>query len=530
MGAVLGAIATAFSWVWSPNKQVVKQAPVTFLENAVGQPVAHTTAGDVLGYTHATGVLRFARIPFAAPPIDHLRFLPPQPVAPWQGILDARQPGPICIQRFTATNKKHPAGQSEDCLSLTVTTPKLDQAKRPVIVWLHGGGLANGGNHDATYDGANFVTRGDVVFVNVQYRLGALGWLDVSPLGDEHVKQSKQNGQLDVIAALNWVQRNIAQFGGDPNNVTLMGESAGAYLAASLLLLPEAEPLFHKAILQSGVYDAWEIPADRQELLQRVLTKAKATTLEELQQVSAKTLQTIEQDIYQYGRSKGWPDPMPWYSLQGITSDAFAAAAHQGKPVLHGTLKHEYHLFLLSYGKNNPHGQIVNGFLKILGLNNQQIQQLIEQIQPFSPDRSQQDLRVDLISAIYMHYPHAMFAENYRHAPTYSYLIDWAAPQYPELGAIHALDLPLVFGNFDNWTWALGDTHPEELSHKMQNAWIAFAKTANPNHSDIPSWPTYGQSQRATMVFGETTKVVEDPLSWVRDLGPILDTMLMDAQ
>lgn len=522
----LGAIASSLPWLLHIQGGIVQRASTTFLENADGDPVAYTDAGPVLGYGHEAGVLRFSRIPFAAPPIGHLRFLPPHPVAPWTQILDTRQPGPICIQQVTQGNKHYPAGQSEDCLSLAVTTPNLDNAKRPVIVWLHGGGLASGGNHDATYDGANFVSRGDVVFVNVQYRLGALGWLDVSPLGGEDVQQSHRNGQLDVVASLEWVQRNIEQFGGDPNNITLMGESAGAYLTASLLLLPETQPLFHKAILQSGVYDAWEMQADRRELLQRVLIKARATTLRDLQQASPQKLQQIEEDIYWFGRSKGWPAPKPWYGPQGITGDAFAAAARQGKPILHGTLKHEFHLFLLSYGNNNAYGQIVDGFLKSLGLSDFQIEQLVTQIQPSLPERSRPDLLVDLISAIYMHYPHAMLAENYKDAPVYSYLIDWAAPNFPKLGAIHGLDVPLVFGNFESWAWALGDNPPQELSRNMQDAWIAFAKTGNPSQPGIPSWPAYTENNRATLVFSEDTTVVDDPLGWVRELGPVIDGML----
>ncbi|MEO0867671.1 MAG: carboxylesterase family protein [Cyanobacteria bacterium J06642_11] len=528
-GAAAAAIAAGLSWFWSSRTTLIKRAPVNFIDPADthGRPLVRTDLGSVLGYVHQPGVLRFSRIPFAAPPVGTLRFRPPQPALSWDGILDTRKPGPICIQRLTNENKDHPGGQSEDCLSLTISTPSLTE-KRPVIVWLHGGGLANGGNHNSTYDGANFVNRGDVVFVNLQYRVGALGWLDVSPLDDD---KTLPPGQLDVVAGLEWVQRNIEQFGGDPDNITLMGESAGAYLTASLLVLPAAQPLFHKAILQSGVYDVWEIPADRRALLQRVLTQTKATTLDDLQQLSPQVLQKVEEDIHQFSLTKGWPGPMPWYRPRGVTQAALETVAQQGKPILHGTLNNEFHLFLLSYGNSEPYEQLFKGFLKSQGLSSTQLDSLVEQIRPVVSDRNEQDVLVDLISAIYMHYPHSIVSEHYgANAPVYSYLINWTTPNFPELGAMHALDLPLVFGNFENWTWAIGENPPQNLSRNMQDAWIAFAKTGNPNHQAIPPWPTYNSENRSMMVFGEnqreTIRVVDDPLGWVRELGPRLNGMI----
>lgn len=535
-GAVAGAaIAGAGVWFyWLQTVKILAFAPAIFLETADNSLVASTDAGRVLGYRLENGVLRYSRIPFAAPPVGALRFQPPQPVLPWSKVLDASKPGPSCIQRATRNSEPSQRQQSEDCLSLTVTTPSLDAANRPVIVWIHGGGLVAGSNGDSTYDGANFAARGDLVFVNVQYRLGSLGWLDVSSLGEDNVsslgednvQQSSVNGQLDVLASLTWVQRNIDQFGGDPNNVTLMGESAGSFLVASLLAMPEAQPLFDRAILQSGVYNVWEIPVDRPGLLQRVLEKANVDSLEGLRQVDARVMQTIETDIYRFVRSQNFPSPMPWYSPRGITRETLERSALNEKPILHGTLSHEYHSLLLSYTGDDPHGQIAQGLLGNLGLDTAQIDRLVAQVKPSLPERSDQDLLVDLASAIHMHYPHTILSEHYgAKAPVYSYVIDWAAPNFPELGAIHGLDLPLVFGNFDAWSWALGDNPPQELSNTMQAAWIAFAKTGNPNHAAIPDWPLYDSEKRATMLFGETVEVVSDPLGWVRDLGPAMDDM-----
>lgn len=528
IGIPILALSLAYLYLF-PKGNVIKQATTQWLdETAVDHRlVATTDVGKVLGYRHKTGVLRYVSIPFASPPVGDRRFQPPQPVSPWTGVLDRRKAGPSCIQRVTNADEASQWIQSEDCLSLTITTPNLDNAKRPVIVWIHGGGLAAGGNHHSTYDGTNFVTRGDIVFVNVQYRLGMLGWLDVSSLGGNDVQQSGLNGQLDVLAGLEWVQRNIDQFGGDPNNVTLMGESAGAYLVASLLPMPAAQPLFTKAILQSGVYDVWDIPVDRHGLLEQVLERAHVDSLAGLRQLDAQTIQTLETDIHGFVLSQGFPDPMPWYGPRGLTHGDFKRAALHGKPVLHGTLKHEYHLMVLAYQGDNPHRQLADGYLGNLGLDDTQINTLVNQIKQALPDRSENDLLVDLASAIHMHYPHAIISEHYgSQAPVYTYLIDWISPNFPELGAIHGLSLPLVFGNFKAWSWAVGNTPPFALSNNMQDAWIAFARTGNPSHGNIPEWPVYDHNLRLTMRFGDTCAVVSDPLKWVRELGPTLNRLL----
>ncbi len=527
IGVAILVVACTYHYLF-PKGKIINRTKITLLDESSldHRLVAQTDTGKVLGYRHPKGVLRYSSIPFAAPPVGKQRFQPPQPISPWSGVLDTRKPGPSCIQRVTKDNEASLHTQSEDCLSLTVTTPNLDNAKRPVIVWLHGGGLTAGGNHHSTYDGANFSARGDVVFVNVQYRLGILGWLDVSSLGEDDVQQSSQTGQLDVIAGLDWVQRNITQFGGDPNNVTLMGESAGSHLAVSLLLHAEAQSLFDKVILQSGVHSVWQIPVDRHELLQLVLKQANVDSLAGLRQVDAKTIQNIETQIKQFALSKGLADPMPWYSIRGITNQDFERAAHNGKPVLHGTLKDEYHLFILSYSGQAPHRQFADAYLGGLGLDSSQIDTLVTQIKQSLPHRQEHDLLVDLASAIHMHYPHSIVSEQYGAiAPVYTYLIDWAAPNFPELGAMHGLDLPLVFGNFDAWSWALGRTPPQPLSNDIQDAWIAFARTGNPNHDNLPTWPVYDKENRSTMQFGDTYQVISDPLEWVRGVGATIDNL-----
>ncbi|MEM7017095.1 MAG: carboxylesterase family protein [Pseudomonadota bacterium] len=521
--------AAALYFMFFSGGAIVENMPVTILdEHAVdAKLVAQTDTGKVLGFQHEKGVLQFASIPFAAPPVGQLRFQPPTPRQPWTGVLDAREMGPSCIQEVSFFDTASQREQSEDCLWLTLNTPNLDTKKRPVIVWIHGGGLYAGGNGDPTYDGAIFSSRGDIVFVNLQYRLGVLGWLDVSHLGGDDAKDSSLAGQQDVLAGLAWVQRNIANFGGDPDNITIMGESAGAYLVASLLWLPEAQPLFHKAILQSGVYDVWEMSADRQELTQFVMDSVGAKTLEELRQVDGKSIQQAQAAVTGFATSKGIVDPMPWYGPRGITAEDVKHAADYGKPVLHGTLKDEYHFFTLLMSGDDAHKQLANSILGSLGLDESQISTLVTQTQKALPERKLEDVYVDVITATYMHYPHMILADAQSvNAPVYTYLIDWTAPKRPDLGAFHALDLPIIFGNFEPWSWALGDNPPVKLSNDMQDAWIAFARTGNPTHENIPNWPVYDTEKRHTMRFGDTYQIQEDPLGWVREIGGALDAFV----
>src|SRR5881227_538669 len=207
--------------------------------------IVETTSGTVRG-REKNGIQDFRGIPYAAPPVGELRFRPPQPVEPWNGVRDATAFGPMAMQTQGAMETMFgapPRPMSEDCLTLNVWTPGLDDARRPVMVWIHGGGFLFGTGATPWYDGRSFA-RDDIVLVTINYRLGAFGFL--------HIDGQGNNGILDQVAALEWVRDNIAAFGGDPGNVTAFGESAGAMSVGTLLGLPAAKGLFVKAIPESG--------------------------------------------------------------------------------------------------------------------------------------------------------------------------------------------------------------------------------------------------------------------------------------
>src|SRR5579864_7772255 len=214
--------------------------------------VVKTTSGPVLGATER-GVSVFRGIRFAAPPVGPLRFRPPVPPTPWKEVRPALDFAPACPQLVDIDpTENNNSVMAEDCLAVNIWTPQADAKKRPVMVWIHGGGFIEGSARNTWYDGATLSARGDVVVVTVQYRVGAWGFLELSEIGGRDYAESGNLGLLDQIAALKWVKQSIAAFGGDPDNVTLFGQSAGGGSAGMLMTAPPARGLFHKAILESG--------------------------------------------------------------------------------------------------------------------------------------------------------------------------------------------------------------------------------------------------------------------------------------
>src|SRR4051812_20433483 len=241
------------SWPLRVRGARATAAPLT-CRNMQTSPIVETTAGRVAG-TIEDSLAVFKGIPYAAPPVGPLRFRPPQPIEPWTPEQGATEYGPWAPQEPSALTALFGTGtvtQSEDCLTLNVWTPAVDDARRPVMVWIHGGAFVTGAGSFALYEGHRLAARGDVVVVTVNYRLGVLGFAAHPALRDDESGAAGNWGLLDQIAALRWVQENIANFGGDPANVTIFGESAGSMSVSTLLGTPMAAGLFRRAITQSG--------------------------------------------------------------------------------------------------------------------------------------------------------------------------------------------------------------------------------------------------------------------------------------
>jgi para-nitrobenzyl esterase len=480
------------------------------------EPVARTALGDLRG-VFTNGVATFRGVPFAAPPIGEHRFARAAPVAAWHGLRAATRHGPIAPQlpsRLRAAMGDFVRPQDEDCLTLTICTPAPDRRARPVLVWLHGGAWISGAGSLDWYDGSRLAREGDLVFVGVNYRLGALGWLHRPGIVDV------EGGTSDMIAALEWVRDHIAAFGGDAARVTVMGQSAGATSIGRLLTLPDARDLFRRVIMQSSGFGRGALTSavatERADQFLRLLaidpqagdavTRLRAAEIPrllqaqaELARANARFAQTMPMFM------PVLPSPM----MQAEMLDAIAAGA-DGKEVLLGATADEVHAFFAA----DPAMEAPAADAVVARFGGEAT---LARYRARRPGASALDLLADLATdetflMPAMHLAKALAAHgNGAHA----YLFDWAPPG-SRFWSCHCIDLPFVFGNFDAWRDAAmlagGDAaQMADLSAAMRRAWIAFVRTGDPAHDGLPAWPRHEAEKGQTMRFGARIGVVGDP-------------------
>lgn len=490
------------------------------------ETVATTTAGQVSGIERG-GVLRFAGIPFAAPPVGALRWRAPRPPAPWTGVADASSFGKVSVQTAGALESLAGGGAvdwSEDCLTLNVYTPALDDAARPVMVWIHGGGFVTGAGSVPWYDGTRFVANGDVVVVTVNYRLGALGWLSLAHL-DPDFADSGNLGLLDQVAALEWVRDNISGFGGDPSNVTIFGESAGGMSVATLLGTPAAAGLFHKSIAQSGAAHNVATVDMAVEVTERMfaalgvsdLAGLLSATPERLLEVQAEVSMTLTKERAQSPSGAGLGLPfgpvVDGVVLSRPPLDAVRDGAAAGVALMTGTTAEEWKLFGLMLRSVDDEATI----LRRLGRMVEDPHQLVAAYRQSSDDASHDDLWQAILTDRIFRIPAIRLAEAqlvHQPANTFSYLFEWSSTAFDgRLGSCHALEIPFVFDNLDQGGVEMftGPDAPQALADAMHRSWLAFARHGNPNHDGIPAWPAYDLADRATLHFGDSVRVEHDP-------------------
>lgn len=484
-------------------------------------PVAPPTAVTVLGTLQGVwrdGIACFRGVPYAAPPTGELRFAPAAPATPWTGTRDASAHGPIAPQipsRLRVAMGDFQRPQGEDCLTLTIATPAPDQAARPVLVWLHGGAWISGAGSLDWYDGSTFARQGDIVFVGVNYRLGALGWLHKPGMIDQ------EPGTSDMIAALRWVRDNIATFGGNPQNVTVMGQSAGGTSIGRLLMLPEARPLFHRAIIQSGGFGrgaySSAMAAERADQFLRLLDidPDSDNALSCLRAVAVPRLLAAQSDLARANARFAQTMPMFMPVLaspmtQAEWLDAIAAGA-EGKPILVGATADEVHAFYAGDpGMADPSPEAVLARFGDAAT--------LARYRARRPGGSAMDLLADLGTDETFLLPALRLAAAIarRGGDVHAYLFDWAPPG-SRFKSCHCIELPFVFGNFANWPDAemLQGGDPAQmvaLSASMCGAWISFVRGGDPNCDAIPDWPRYDPTTRLIARFGERISVAGAPL------------------
>jgi para-nitrobenzyl esterase len=481
-------------------------------------PIVDISLGRLRGRSD-NGTHRFLGIPYAAPPIGPLRFAAPERAHPWSGERAADRFGPAPIQIVDDLSLQlgllvdHP--QSEDCLHLNIFTPDGElPVPRPVMVWIHGGAFASGAASGPVYEGSRLAKDGDVVVVTLNYRVGALGFLGVGV---------PNRGLQDQIAALRFVQNEIAAFGGDPENVTVFGESAGAGSLVALLAMPSARGLFHRAIIQSA---APEGILSRDEGQQRVEIFSQAAgdpglDLDGLRRLSVADLLASQAKCQEPGPRRIGMFFAPIVDgdvLPEIPLEAIARGSARDVSVIIGTTAQEMQLYHLSgLFPAVPIEQIPYALAAGLPGTTERALEAANDLMPFysGPELTEENRHFAAVTDANIFVPSAQLAtEQARHNPeTFMYRFCWPSPMLGgRLAACHALDIPFALGTLDVVPAFAGvGADASHVSDSMRAAWVSFARTGKPECPQVGPWPAYDSKDRATLIIDQPCRLEHDP-------------------
>jgi para-nitrobenzyl esterase len=486
--------------------------------------VANTHHGKVLG-TIVDGIRVFKGIPYGTVLTDENRFRPPRHPKPWTGVRDALSFGPMCPQ----VDRERPSltaswtydkDAAEDCLVLNVWTPGLrDHRKRPVMVWLHGGGFSSLSGARNVFDGTRLCRKGDVVVVTLNHRLNVFGHLYLAQLAGAEFAESGNVGMLDIIAALRWVHATIAEFGGDPANVTVFGQSGGGAKVSTLMAMPQARGLFHRAVVQSGSHLEALSP---DEATRHAVALLAALELKPNEVPRLLKLPT-EKIVSGLAKVMAGPAPRPNYSpvVDGHTlprhpwtPDAPTSSAQV--PLLVGTTRTET-TALIGAGDPSTFDLEQAGLRRRLTawLPDRDIDRIIAGFRSLQPNASPSDLFFAITTDRRVRQQAWAQAERkaaQNGAPVFLYELDWPTPvEGGKWRSPHSLDLAFVFDNVAKSASMVGaGPGPQALADQMSAAWLAFARTGNPNAAGLPAWPAFRPNERATMVFDMRPRVLND--------------------
>ena len=506
---------------------------------AASAPVVETRYGKVRGYRN-DDVYTFRGVRYGASTAAANRFMPPRPPTPWANAMDASDYGYSAPQTnaaivrtpsrdaalndiFAASNGyRSDQDESEDCLFLNVWTKSLLQgAKRPVLVWLHGGGFASGTGSALLYDGTNMARRSNVVMVSINHRLNAFGYTHLAEIGGSDYAISGNVGQLDIMLALQWVRDNIDRFGGDPNRVLIFGESGGGAKVSFLLASPPAKGLFHRAVIESGPGITMADSASATQVAEQLLSELniKRAALSRIHELSTAEVLAAYFSALAKMPSRGLgggpfspvltPDVLPAHPFEPIASPIGADV-----PVIVGWNRTEATLFQIS--------DAAAFTLDDKGLD-ARLQGLFADRAPRIKQAYMQaggtpsDIYFRIASDQLMGANSILLAERkaaQQKAPAYLYRFDWLSPALGgRLRSPHGLEMPFVFDNTEEGGYVLtgGGARPARLAARMRAAWAAFAETGNPNVAQLPAWRPYDSGTRNTMVFNDECRSVNDP-------------------
>ena len=488
------------------------------------EAIVNTKSGKIEG-AYEDGLYVFRGIPYAAPPVDELRWMPPQPVRTWDGVRPVKQFGPIAPQNpmegSIIQHEEQP--QNEDCLYLNIWTPGIDDARRPVMVWIHGGAFIIGSGTEAMYTGGKLTSYGDMVLVTINYRLGALGFMNLDVVTDGKIPASGNEGLLDQIAAIEWVHGNIAVFGGNPDNITVFGESAGGMSIGALMSMPAAKGKFPKAILESGAANTVSDLDEAVKMSEKYLEVLGLTgnDVEALHGLTTGQLMDAQQrlgDIMREAEHRVTPF-QPLVDGKIIPErpiNAIRKGSASGVIAIIGTNLEEWKLFaMMEPGFKDMDeasmmarlgGMIPPDIVKIL----------IADYRKARNARGDSTRPADILTAIQTDIMFRMPAISLIEAQrdcgqdVYNYLFTWKSPVMDGvMGACHALEIGFVYGQHDDTFCGTGPD-ADRLSKCIQDAWLAFARTGNPSCDTLGQWPVYGKD-RMTMILDKDCYVEAAP-------------------
>ena len=502
-----------------------------------------TPAGSLRGSSleaEGTTIQRFLGIPYAAPPSGANRFRPPVPALPGQGVRDGTPPRPAAPQNpeSPAPPGAKPRNWSEDgCLNLNIWTPGTDGPGRPVMVWIHGGAYLLGANSDGMYDGARLAAAAGVVLVSVNYRLGALGFLHLPELLGPGYEDSSNLALLDQLEALRWVRRNIGAFGGDPDNVTVFGESAGAAAIGTLLGMPASEGLFRRAIMQSGTAERYRTPEESARISSQFLELCGLGPSSANQLLTLPVAELLEAQHKLEGRvaAESFAVPLPFQPTVGTPSlpvpplESIRSGVNAKVDLLIGTNLNEgsFAVEMRPLAAGDPdYPDRAAAVLAGAGIPTAQAPAYTAALERVLGHRpaGKELLEATIADSVYRQPSNALLAArrlaagNGATGSNFAYLFTWRSPAMGgKLGSCHALEIPFVFRHLDTPEAAFltRGKAPQALSDAMSSAWAAFAATGKPAVRGF-AWPGYGE-QRTTLVLDDDTRPADDPRRDIRE-------------
>ena len=494
-----------------------------------GIAVTNTTHGNVAGYID-DGIYTFKGIPYAKAE----RFLPPEDPDHWEGILPTRQYGPSCPQgiyykwegqsdnEFAFRYVKNTFDE-DNLFTLNVFSPSLDKgSKKPVFVWLHGGGFSSGSSIDLEcYKGYSLAKKGDIVVVTINHRLNCLGFTDLSAFGEKY-KYSANAGVMDMVKALEWIRDNISYFGGDPSSVTIAGQSGGGGKVQTLLVTPSAKGLFSRAIVQSGPYGAGHMKdkESSREMGRMIAMELglSADNIDDIQTVPYDDLLRASRKVTSALKTGGDGPTCSDPTLPYDFFDENAKSLYSDIPLLIGStfneLGHKLH-----YGEEIDEQKALSFLTERFG---DKAEEFMEEFPNAYPDGTLNDMVSIDINTRKSTIVVADKKHQLSNAPVFMYMFTWKSPILDGIyGSCHNMDLPFMFNNISLQRELTGSGKDAyRLADKMSGAWIAFVKSGNPNSKGLPSWPEYNPEERPLMIFDNKCKVMKNHDRHLLDIAP----------